>query len=461
MDQSGRPLREAHAHILAHGRSASMLWLSACGSRAEALALIRARAASLDAAGSGAGEWLIAAGARPEGWLEADARDAGRHGAWPTLDELDDAAPGRACLVMSFDHHSGAVNSHALRAAGLDPASRDVDVLARDGSGLFTGVLLERAFSRAREAAPRPDAGAMRRHLVAALADFGAHGFDEVHDLWSPAELGPMLRELESAGALAQRVWMYPLVDDAGTLEAAASARPGVESSRVRLAGGKVFADGTLNAATAWMRSAYRDGLAEHPRGTPLVSVESLRRDMRRCWTLGVGLAIHAIGDAAVGAVLDAAEAELANPAWRCVRDAGLPPVRIEHAEIVDEADTARIVRLWREMGLVLSVQPCHLLYDVEALERRLPHRLHRVLPLRELNELGLTPGEGLWFGSDAPIVRPNPSDSIAAATLRRRGEACVAGPASRSVAREQAIEERIAWACFRPNASMGPDARP
>ena len=29
--------------------------------------------------------------------------------------------------------------------------------------------------------------------------------------------------------------------------------------------------------------------------------------------------------------------------------------------------------------------------------------------------------GELLWFGSDTPIVRPDPGDSIYAATMRRR----------------------------------------
>lgn len=449
-------LREAHAHILAHGRAASMLWLSACTSREEALTLVRTRAAEMDA-GSGPNGWLVAAGARPEGWREAGANDSGRHGAWPTLAELDAACPNRPCMVMSFDHHSGAANSAAMRAAGLpldaEHAGHVVhstpDVMVRDLRGTFTGVLLEAAFMRVRESIPAATPAQQSAHLRTALADFERLGFDEVHDLWSGPELGPLLAALDREEELTQRVWMYPLVDSAGSLEHAFAARHDFESERVRLAGGKVFADGTLNATTAWMREPYRDGLSEHPCGTPLVSVESLRRDMNRCWALGVGLAVHAIGDAAVGAVLDAAEAERVNPAARAVREAGLPPIRIEHAEIVAEADTQRIVRLWREMGLVLSVQPCHLLYDIEALERRLPHRLSRVLPLRELIEAGLLPGDGVWFGSDAPIVRPDPQDSIAAATTRRRGEACIAGPASRAIAPEHAIDEVTAWACF------------
>lgn len=454
-------LREAHAHVLAHGRAASMLWLSACTSREDALAWISSRAREM-AANAEPDQWLVAAGARPEGWREAGRHERGRHGVWPTMGELNDACPDRPCLVMSFDHHSGAANARALRASGLssdaaagaDASENEPGVMAHDEAGAFTGVLLEAAFMRVRESVPHASHTQRMGQLRAALADFDRLGFDEVHDLWSGAEFGPMLAEMERAGVLRHRVWLYPLVGRAGakeseSLEAIHASRASFESDRIRIAGGKVFADGTLNATTAWMREPYREGLAEHPCGTPLVSVESLRRDMNRCWSLGVGLAVHAIGDGAVGAVIDAAEAEMANPAWRAVRDAGLPPIRIEHAEIVAASDTPRIIRLWREMGLVVSVQPCHLLYDVEALERRLPHCLDRVLPLRELIDAGLTPGDGLWFGSDAPIVRPDPMDSIEAATTRRRGEGCVAGPASRTIAPEQAINESQAWTCF------------
>lgn len=457
-------LREAHAHILAHGRSESMLWLSACTSREEALAMIRVRAAGIEP-----GAWLVAAGTRPEAWRESGTQEPGRHGAWPTSDELDAASPDRPCVVMSFDHHSGAANSAAMRAAGLrldPPHDTDVSgpidepgVIVRDGRGVFTGVLLEAAFMRVRERIPAATHQQRLDHLRTALRDFARLGFDEVHDLWSRADLGPAISQLARAGELdsgdlTRRVWLYPLLGPAGakdtdSLESIHLSRGDFESDRVQIAGGKVFADGTLNATTAWMHEPYRDGLDQHPCGTPLVSAESLRRDMNRCWSIGVGLAVHAIGDAAVGAVLAAAEAEIANSAWHAVRSAGLPPVRIEHAEVVAESDTPRIVRLWREMGMVISVQPCHLLYDIEALERRLPHRLHRVLPMREWIQAGLSPGDGLWFGSDAPIVRPDPTDSIEAATQRRRGHACVAGPESRAIAPEQAIDEPVARSCF------------
>ena len=115
---------------------------------------------------------------------------------------------------------------------------------------------------------------------------------------------------------------------------------------------------------------------------------------------------------------------------------------RIEHAEVIDRDDVARIVRLRDELGLMISVQPCHLLTDIEALSRALPDRLDRVLPLRELIESGLEPGRDLLFGSDVPIVRPHPQDSIRGAVDRKRADSVAIAP-------EQAISEKQAWACF------------
>lgn len=162
------------------------------------------------------------------------------------------------------------------------------------------------------------------------------------------------------------------------------------------------------------------------------MGVDAIAEAIRAADRLGVPIAAHAIGDAAVRAVLDALEQ--VRPAAR--------GHRIEHAELIDHADIPRIVRLRDELGLTISVQPCHLLTDIEALERALPDRLGRVLPLRELLDAGLMPGRDLLFGSDVPIVRPHPQDSLRAAIHRSRED-------SAAIAPEQAISEQEAWACF------------
>ena len=203
------------------------------------------------------------------------------------------------------------------------------------------------------------------------------------------------------------------------------------------MAGAKMFADGTLNSRTALMLEPYAEPLAGLERGKVISTAEQIREGRERTLALGLGLAVHAIGDAAVRAVLDVEESVQRHGP----KTGRGTPLRIEHCELIDRADVGR----FPELGVVASVQPCHLLADIEVLRRQLADRLDRVLPLRELIDAGCEPGVGLIFGSDTPIVRPEPGVSIQAAVNRRR-EGMSAGEA---IEPAQAISEAEAWACF------------
>jgi predicted amidohydrolase YtcJ len=245
-----------------------------------------------------------------------------------------------------------------------------------------------------------------------------------------------VLAELDAAGELEVDVRLYAPVEE---IEAQHEASKKWGRGRVRLAGAKMFADGTLNSRTALMLGPYAEPLPGMERGKMISTVAQLREGRERTLALGLGLAVHAIGDAAVRAVLDVEEGVRRHGPRSAAADG--TPLRIEHCELIDPADVPRFA----ELGVVASVQACHLLADIEVLRRRLPHRLERVLPLRELIDAGCEPGVGLIFGSDTPIVRADPTDSIQAAVLRRRegmGEA-------EAIARDQAISEAEAWAAF------------
>jgi len=417
------PIREAHAHLAALGESLELVSLAACASLAECLGVVRQAA---EAAGPGASPFVRLHSARVQGWPEAR---------WPTLSELDVAAGAMPVVIMSFDHHSAAANTAAFKLAGLrggEPVPPNGVVVTEAGTTEPTGLLLEQAAYAAWRAAPEPTPDEQRRYVRAALAALAALGYREVHDLHSQVWLGPLLAELERAGELSLDVGLYSPADRLAADVAAAAAWT---SQRVRLLGGKVFADGTLNARTALMIHRYAEPLLGFPRGQCLVSPAELGLRITEADGLGLHLAVHAIGDGAVRTVLDAIER--AAP-----RTAGF---RIEHAELIDVADVPRFARL----GVVCSVQPCHLLADVEALNRFVPHRLDRVLPLRELIDSGCRPGELLWFGSDVPIVGADPGDSVQAAVYRRRAGASEA----EMIAPRQAITEQEAWACFAPGA--------
>ncbi|MFI4915276.1 MAG: amidohydrolase [Phycisphaerales bacterium JB060] len=406
-------MREAHAHVLAHGRAMEMVQLEACSTAQEMLDAIADAAVGRNV--------VLAHGARPESWLEPG---------WPTLDELNLASPEACVAAWCFDYHAMMVNSNTLAVIGIgiDTANPVGGQIGRKPDGALTGVLYEAAAALAwKRLEPKDiDAAELRR----AIEDIVSHGFTHVHDLKAQSGLGEAIKSVQMPHGIC--LALYPLVQD---LPDSLKTRHDWQCDQVRLGGGKIFVDGTLNSRTAWMLHPFADGRAEHPSGMQLMSDKQIEDAIRLCVGEGLQLAAHAIGDAAVRAVLDAAERV------RAPRGS----VRIEHAEVIDEADVPRFA----ELGVIASAQPCHLLYDIEALRRACPDRLDRALPLRELIDSGMTPGRDILFGSDTPIVRPDPEDSILAATNRGRADM----PLEDGIAPGQAITQAEAWACFDADA--------
>jgi predicted amidohydrolase YtcJ len=398
--------------------------LNDCDSPADCLSRIRDECLSLTP-----GAWLLACGVRVEGWREPR---------WPTRAELDLVTGDHPVAIMSFDHHAVLANSRAMAAAGFRDESPDPPggVIRRDRHAIPTGLLLESAAYQAWRAAPEPSPSERRAHLRAAIDDLAGHGFIEAHDLLSQSWLGPELASLDRENPLPMSIQLFCPLDE---FEQQAQSAETWAGPRTRLAGAKLFSDGTLNSATAWMLHPYADPIPEYPNGKPMVTAAQLDDAIARVRRLGLELAVHAIGDGAVRAVLDAAQR-----AASLTRRPDHPFLRIEHCELIDEADVPRFA----DLNVIASVQPCHLLADIEVINRQLSHRRHRVLPLRDLIDSGCAPGSGLIFGSDAPIVRPHPRDSIIASTLRRREDM----PASASIAPDQAITQAESWAAFAPS---------
>ena len=175
-------------------------------------------------------------------------------------------------------------------------------------------------------------------------------------------------------------------------------------ASTMRVGWAKVYADGALGSRTAAVFAPYRCGEA----GTGILRLSPSQLDdvVGRAREAGIGLAIHAIGDRAAAAVLDAL-ARGPRPA------AGAIPDRIEHPQLVRPADLPRLAAL----DVTASLQPLHGPSDRDRSERCWPDRLEDAYPWRSLAAAGTR----LAFGSDAPIEAANPWLALHAAVHRRR----------------------------------------
>jgi predicted amidohydrolase YtcJ len=366
---------DSHVHFPTWALAQHDVGLHGCASLAEALERVREAPRR--------GSWL-----RGQGWRDADWPD-GR----PTRQALDAFVNDRPAMLISKDYHALWLNSRALEL-GEGDLEVEGGVVVRDDAGEPTGVLYEQAAWRFKERFARvPDAeyvDAMRKGVRVAAA----RGVTALHDKdgWLGA-IG-LWQQLEQQGALPLRVWQSTPADRLSDLRAV-GLRSGAGSPLLRLGYLKTFMDGTLGSQTAWLG----DGS-----GVVITSGEELEAMIREGAEAGWPVAVHAIGDAANTAALDAFERS--QHAWR---PQGLRP-RIEHAQCLAPEDVARFAGL----GVGVSVQFSHAPSDEELAKRYWPDRLERAYSFRSLLESGAL----LANGSDAPVEELEPWVGVVAAVL-------------------------------------------
>jgi predicted amidohydrolase YtcJ len=322
------------------------------------------------------------------GWDESGWPDQ----APPPATELDRAGGGRLVYLAQASVHSAAVSSALLAAARPDLPGYDP-----------SGWLRLDAHHAVRAVAMGSLTPAQRRNAQrAALRKAASLGIAAVHECGGPGTSSEDdftgLLALSGAGGV-PAVYGYW-----GELGGAAKAR---DLGAVG-AGGDLYADGAIGAHTAHLREPYSDGVGAS--GYAYLSAAQVAEHLLDCTRHGMQGGFHAIGDAAIGTVLEgfaAAAAVVGVDRLRAGRH------RMEHAEILDRALIAKLV----EFGVVASVQP--------AFDRlwggtggMYAHRLGRHRSL-ESNPLGALAGVGvgLAFGSDSPVTPLDAWGTVLAAT--------------------------------------------
>jgi hypothetical protein len=324
---------------------------------------------------------------------------------FPTKATLDAVIADRPVLLRRIDGHAIWVNSAALAAAKVTAATPDPPggKILRDAKGEPTGVLVDNATALVEDKLPAATAEDIERRIRAAAATAVGLGLTGVHEMGIDDATAQVYERLAAAHQLPLRVYAF-LAGDTAHPDTLRTRAPKPPVGRFVMRGVKFFADGALGSRGARLYADYDDDPGN--RGLWVTEPAALAKAVDGAVAGGWQVAIHAIGDAGIGSVLDAYTAALAaHP--------GDHRLRVEHVQVIAPDDVARLVAT----HAIASMQPTHATSDMPWAEARVGKQ--RILGAYAWRTM-LDHHVPLAFGSDFPVEEPSPMAGIYAAVMRQ-----------------------------------------
>jgi len=358
-------------------------------------------------------------------WLEGHAFDLALFGQdGPHKSLLDAIDSDRPIILWASDGHNAWANSKALELAGIEADTADpaMGVIERDPDGSPSGTLRETAQEIVRAVMPKPTPESNIEALATGIRHLNGNGITSFIDAWVGQEDYEAYRVLEQAGELNARV-VTSLTYESGfakhygaEFERVLAARGEYESERLNHDSIKFFLDGVLEGETAALLEPYV-GMHGH-RGDLILSPEDLDAAVVRFDAMGLQVHMHAIGDRAVRAGLDAIEAA------REQNGASDNRHHISHLQMIHVDDIERFSAL----EATANFQSIWAYPDDWIMELNLPvvgeERVQGMYPIRSV-ELA---GGRIVGGSDWSVSSANPFEAIETA-VRRQDALTDSGP--------------------------------
>jgi predicted amidohydrolase YtcJ len=388
-------INDAHVHLAEAGRIKLAVDLTGSTSLAEML-----RRVSAAAAAAPAGEWLLGGGWDHTLWASKTL---------PTRQDLDAVSRDHPAIFSRVDGHIAIANSAALALSGVtnQTPSPPGGQLDHDAEGNLTGIVREDSGQDLiRQHIPPPTHDLRRRAILLALKDAAEHGVTSVQDN-SDWDDFLVYQELEREGQLPVRISEWLRFDDPVELLVAHRAAQPAGDRMLHTGMLKGFMDGSLGSRTAALLSPYTD----EPGNRGLLRYQQARLDAMTEERAAAGFQIgfHAIGDGAVEMALNAFTA--AN-GFAAANNGAARRNRIEHSQVVEPRDIPR----YKALGIIASMQPSHLLTDMNWAPARLgPQRSHFAYAWKAFLDAGVP----LAFGTDYPVEPITPFRGIYAGVTR------------------------------------------
>ena len=360
-----------------------------------------------------------------DGWLEGHAFDLGVFGQdGPNKSLLDAIETDRPIILWGSDGHSAWANSRALELTGITAETPDppLGVIERDPDGSPSGTLRETAQELVRAALPAPTLESNIEALSEGIRHLNSLGITSFIDAWVGLEDYQSYQAIERAGKLSARV-VTSLTYESGfakhygdEFDQVLAGREAYQSERLNHDSIKIFLDGVLEGETAALLEPYL-GIHRHS-GELILSREELASAVTRFDAMGLQVHMHAIGDQAVRAGLDAIEAARRKNGSTDNRH------HISHLQLIHVDDIERFTSL----DTAANFQALWAYPDQWIMELNLPvlgeERVQGMYPIASVERAG----GRIVGGSDWNVSSANPLDAIEVA-LRRQDWQVDEGP--------------------------------
>jgi predicted amidohydrolase YtcJ len=392
---------DAHLHLASAGFEKLNVNLTGVKSLDEFRERLRARVET-----AAPGEWITGGGWDETLWAVK---------ALPSRWDLDEVTKTHPVLLQRVDGHIAVANTRALQLASVTIASRDPagGRIDRDESGAPNGILRETARDAVLAVIPQPNHDKRRQAIEGALQEAAQWGITSMQDnsSWEDFQI---YEELEREGKLTARIseWL-PFDASLDELDAKRKAHP-ASDNMLHTGMLKGFMDGSLGSHTAALLEPYAD---DHKNsGLPQYEQAKLTEMAKERVLAGYQLGFHAIGDKGVQMALDAyaeAEKEAREKKAKGANGGEDFRLRIEHAQVTTPMQITR----FKELKVIASMQPNHLLTDMHWAQQRLgPKRAEHSYAWAEFVKKGVT----LAFGTDYPVEPVTPFRGLYAAVTRK-----------------------------------------
>ena len=378
---------DSHVHLLMGGNSLLSVQLRDAATKEEFIKRIASFSKNL----------------KPKQWIVEGNWD---HTLWggelPTKEWIDEFTQDNPVALYRMDGHMILANSAALKIAGIDKNTPDVEngEIVKNSNGEPTGILKSEAMYLVLNKIPALSDSQKEKAIKAAQDYLNAQGITSIHDVDSLGGFD-ILKKIHSNKELKVRVYSADPLRNWKLL----SNKEKIDNKWLKNRMLKGFVDGSLGSHSAAFKESYSDQPTD--KGILTANLDSLKTWITEADKNNLQITVHAIGDKANNTLLNTYETVIQSNGKKDRR------FRIEHAQHLDRKDIDR----FSELNVIASMQPYHAIDDGRWAEDLIgPERIKTTYAFKSLLDANTT----LVFGSDWPVVPASPLLGIYAAVTRK-----------------------------------------